>query len=350
MQRPSLSRRTRRKRPARSAGSRGVTKLLRGGRHNLMRKQCLLAAEGREVVPSSLPFPNRLKCTLTYCERFPAFVDNTANATVYQYCGNDLFDPNFTGTGGQPTYFDQLAALYGRYRVYASAIAVRFYSNTTAQTTYADCVISPANTTQAGVTVQNILTHPRSKFLTVNVNKSGMLTEAATTSEILGVADVEGADRLQALTTASPSERWLWVIAAQSFDSTTAVSLGADVRISYYVEFFDRVMQAQSLVERKGILTPQSSKGSDTKMSDAPLRFSRPVFSHPPAFTDDYCSVEHAPLDDRSSKETPRPSVARTLALPSNSAHVPASEGSRLAAQVQIPQLRMSSAVSKNTV
>jgi hypothetical protein len=192
-----------------------------------------------------------MKCILTYSERFPAFVNNSASATIYQYCGNDVFDPNFTGTGGQPTYFDQLSALYNRYRVYASAIEVRFYNTTVAQTTYVDMVLVPVNQTLAGTSVQNAMTLPNAKFQTTNNVVTKTMTHARTTGEQLGVKDVEGADRLQAQVTASPAERWLWAIGARSYDDTTAATIGIDVRISYYCEFFDRQIQNQSFFENK---------------------------------------------------------------------------------------------------
>jgi hypothetical protein len=44
---------------------------------------------------------------------------------------NSLFDPDLTYTGSQPTYFDQWAALYGRYRVTEALVEV-WCSNVTA--------------------------------------------------------------------------------------------------------------------------------------------------------------------------------------------------------------------------
>lgn len=41
------------------------------------------------------------------------------NEGEYVYRLNSVFDPDFTGVGGQPEGFDQLKALYGRYRVMA---------------------------------------------------------------------------------------------------------------------------------------------------------------------------------------------------------------------------------------
>ena len=39
---------------------------------------------------------------------------------------NSLFDPDQTGTGHQPYYFDQFAALYNRYTVLGSKLTAEF--------------------------------------------------------------------------------------------------------------------------------------------------------------------------------------------------------------------------------
>lgn len=45
-----------------------------------------------------------------------------ATFVLQQFRGNSCFDPDFTGTGHQPRFFDQYAAFYGRYMVYSSTI------------------------------------------------------------------------------------------------------------------------------------------------------------------------------------------------------------------------------------
>lgn len=54
------------------------------------------------------------------------FVFSSSSATggvwSWQFRLNSLFDPDFTGTGAQPTGFDQWMALYDRYRVLATEI------------------------------------------------------------------------------------------------------------------------------------------------------------------------------------------------------------------------------------
>jgi len=61
--------------------------------------------------------------TLTYVETFTRTVSAGVNAN-YQFSCNGLYDPNITGTGHQPMYFDQIAALYNHYTVLRSRIRV----------------------------------------------------------------------------------------------------------------------------------------------------------------------------------------------------------------------------------
>jgi len=75
------------------------------------------------------------------------------------------------------------------------------------------------------------------------------------------VKDVEGADRLQAQVTASPAERWLWCIAAHSYDGVALVNVGCDIRITYECEFFDRKIQDLSLIRQSHERTKPESKG-----------------------------------------------------------------------------------------
>lgn len=55
---------------------------------------------------------------MRYCERGHLTGGASGVITKYQYSGNGLYDPNITGTGHQPMYFDQtIPALYTTYEV-----------------------------------------------------------------------------------------------------------------------------------------------------------------------------------------------------------------------------------------
>lgn len=53
-----------------------------------------------------------------------AFTSSSVSGNVWdwQFRLNSLFDPDFTGSGNQPTTFDQWMALYDRYRVIATTV------------------------------------------------------------------------------------------------------------------------------------------------------------------------------------------------------------------------------------
>jgi len=67
--------------------------------------------------------PKQLMNTVTYCESTNRTVTAGVSAN-YQFSCNGLYDPNITGTGRQPMYFDQLSALYNHYTVLRSRILV----------------------------------------------------------------------------------------------------------------------------------------------------------------------------------------------------------------------------------
>lgn len=69
------------------------------------------------------PIAPRTRTWLRYAEAITG-LGGAPTQFDYQFRLNSLFDPNFTGAGHQPRGFDQLAALYGRYRVYRARVRV----------------------------------------------------------------------------------------------------------------------------------------------------------------------------------------------------------------------------------
>jgi hypothetical protein len=53
---------------------------------------------------------------------------NAAGLGQYIWNINSLYDPDRTGTGFQPTYFDQLSEIYGRYRVYGCKVDIKVFN------------------------------------------------------------------------------------------------------------------------------------------------------------------------------------------------------------------------------
>ena len=61
----------------------------------------------------------------TYCETIALSVGTGGTASVYTFRANDLYDPNFTGTGHQPLGFDQWMAFYNHFSIRKARIHVK---------------------------------------------------------------------------------------------------------------------------------------------------------------------------------------------------------------------------------
>lgn len=73
-------------------------------------------------------FPDRLKTKLRYCD-VVQLAASAGSPAIYQFRMNSLFDPDFSNTGHQPQWFDQLSAVYLNYKVLGSKITVTFVPN-----------------------------------------------------------------------------------------------------------------------------------------------------------------------------------------------------------------------------
>jgi len=66
------------------------------------------------------PFPKQFFNTVRYCEGMSSSVSVGVQAGRNQISTNSCFDPNSSGVGHQPLYFDQLCSIYDHYTVLRS--------------------------------------------------------------------------------------------------------------------------------------------------------------------------------------------------------------------------------------
>jgi hypothetical protein len=150
---------------------------------------------------------------------------------------NNIYDPNATGTGHQPMFHDELAAVYGRYRV-VSAL-VKF-------------TISNANTpVRWGVAAYNtpptdlldLREYPGSKSGILAAMSSGQGVQSVVMSVQLSKLLGENVqdDRDQAVFGSAPSNYAYFGTFVVSLDNATDISsLNYTFDITYNVECFDR--------------------------------------------------------------------------------------------------------------
>ncbi len=108
---------------------------------------------------------------LGYVQSFSLLESASGIGAFQTFRLNDLYDPDFTGTGAQPAGFDQLCLLYSRFRVVMVDVEVHFGCMNGSSTIMALTLPSAASTLSAGC--QSWLLQPYSRCCMLGFNNSG---------------------------------------------------------------------------------------------------------------------------------------------------------------------------------
>lgn len=99
-----------------------VTKKTKTNAAPAKKKWSIPRAPASKVFIGRQPFPSQLFNTLKYTEA--ANLTLTGGFKYVQYSANGMYNPNITGSGHQPMYFDQLMAIYDHYTVLRSRFKI----------------------------------------------------------------------------------------------------------------------------------------------------------------------------------------------------------------------------------
>ncbi len=215
-------------------------------RKGTRRPKKLAAKKGRKgenrVVNSRGPtgFPDSEIATIRYCDEIA--LSPGAAYGQYTYRGNSCFDPDETGVGHQPLYYDQYSAVYSKYKVISSRCRVTAANyNATAS---ASIVLVPSSNILTVTSYTIAMEQPyakRTELLPISTRGGvkSTITSTMSTQKILGLSKMQlSSEDYSATTGATPSSVWYWNIAA--FD-VSAVSVRFLVDLEYRVLFYDRV-------------------------------------------------------------------------------------------------------------
>ena len=192
----------------------------------------IITVRGPKVIP------DRYRCKMTHIFTTTA----TAGSTDTIIRANSVYDPEFAAGGGQPTGFDELAALYSRYLVNAAKVKVTLvnYSATAAK-----LVVSPSPDSSSFSSILAAATQPYAKQVIVGGSSGASMRSVSlymTTKAARGlngnspIAD----DELEATTTANPTKQWFFHVVHGHLDGTSASNQEIQCEITYYVDFFKR--------------------------------------------------------------------------------------------------------------
>lgn len=185
-------------------------------------------------------FPSKFHTKLKYGDTY-TFTMTTGANSFQTFRANSLNDPDQTGTGHQPTYYDQIGAIYGSVRVSACKIKATFMN---ASDVNCIAVLKASN----GIP-------------TVPTNISDEIEDYMTTYTTIGHSDGIGKSQLrmyrtlksvvgrkgdydryvQSSLSSDPTDVWYYTLMAQPLDESSSATVRAIVRITYYCTFYNRL-------------------------------------------------------------------------------------------------------------
>lgn len=176
--------------------------------------------------------PSKIVITHKYVENVN--LTSTAGAlATYQFSANGMFDPNITGVGHQPMYFDQLSALYDHYHVIGSKATVRIIPGTANEDQYSIAFYMEDDTTVTPSTVAELqeTTNAKIKFVAPNYNFTTFMKQNWSAKKTFG-GSVMANDSLKGTPAANPAEQSYYTLAVQAGGATT-VALNVQWEIEY---------------------------------------------------------------------------------------------------------------------
>jgi len=208
----------------------------RGGKRKMWKRKPRARRAPRSTVNvnrSLQPIPQRYICKLKYAED----VYTTATG-AYAMNLNSLYDPNRTGTGHQPYGFDQLAALYNRYRVIACGW--RLTAPSSVGTVQLGSL--PANEVLTLATFAELKENPRARYAVQHVGGNVQIVSGKCYIPSLfgrSKAQYMADDRYQATVATDPAELAILNIQASNNGGVGLSGQIVNVIMEYTVEFFD---------------------------------------------------------------------------------------------------------------
>lgn len=194
------------------------------------------------------PFPPRLFTALTYSERFSLTQLVGGTPGVYTFRANSLYDPNYTGVGHQPRYFDTLcgadgtSAPYHHYRVHAVKVKFTVWSLTGADGSFTGMLaIIPRQASASTVDSFDEMqerAYSRTKTIATLYSRPTVMKHYVKNKVLLGHKDLQDVDECAAAYNNNPSEETYIDFVVCCVDPDNTITANASVQLTYFAEFY----------------------------------------------------------------------------------------------------------------
>lgn len=167
----------------------------------------------------------------------------TGTPNGYKFRLNDLYDPDYTGIGNQPYYYDQMIALYKAFVVTGSKVKITATGSSNMKVT-----LRPSTSTALATSVVLERERPNSKYMYVTAQGDAKsITSYMSSAQIFGrsKACILNEDDFRGVGS-YPTQVAYWDICTQHVDGASTASIYVDVEITYYTKWMNRRAVAQS--------------------------------------------------------------------------------------------------------
>lgn len=165
--------------------------------------------------------------------------NGVADFGMYQFRMNSVYDPDYTGGGAQPPYFDRMAQLYNNFRVLSCKYQVR---GQYASGTYQNLVVWPSAVATSVSSLQSAMCQTDARTIIMsgyNDTNTARVKGWLPMAKVFGVerAEIETDSDYGAATSANPVRvAYLNLYSGNLTGSTTSTAY-ALVELTYYVEW-----------------------------------------------------------------------------------------------------------------
>lgn len=195
--------------------------------------------------PSGLADKTMVK--LKYCDSYN-LASTSGSLASRQFMLNSVFDPDYTGGGHQPLYYDNYAALYQKYRVHAYKIKISCIGISTTVPTVVTWKTNDSSDVPAN-SFSEMVESNRSKYCILSGfegQNRGFIRQYQKIATIMGLKRLGQERDYTASTGASPSEAVYGTVLCQPMNAASTCQVQIVVELTQYVEFYSRKAQDQN--------------------------------------------------------------------------------------------------------
>jgi hypothetical protein len=213
------------------SGSRGSVKRVRRTYSSRPRRPLRLPTRQRTSITTGIGFPRRIKMIHKYHETIR--MTNTGGTPAFQrFRANGMFDPNQTGVGHQPLYFDQMTGLYNHWTIIGAKISVTFAHSGSGVPTH--CMVVTDDDTSSSTNIPTLLEQTQNKYKAMSYGNSvpKIIKHSYSAKKVYG-GNILANNRLEGDSSNDPTEQYYFTIVTAPVDGVSNNIVDAIVLIEY---------------------------------------------------------------------------------------------------------------------